>query len=115
MKYQEMLKCRECGKLHIIDAIKTPKYCKRCGNQILESISTNIFTNKTTIKYNPDDVVIAKRTIFGYKERKKMKKRSCVNCDFFSAKEVCCNPNSDYKADLVDKDFCCNNFKECKR
>lgn len=66
-----MLKCRECGKLHIIDEIKTPKYCKRCGNQILESISTNIFTNKTTIKYNPDDVVIAKRTIFGYKERKK--------------------------------------------
>lgn len=115
MAYQEMLKCRECGKLHVINALKTPKYCKRCGNQILTDIERNHYGDRQEIYYKSDDVVIAKLTIFGYKERKKMKKRSCVNCDFFSAKEVCCNPNSDYKADLVDKDFCCNNFKECKR
>ena len=39
--------------------------------------------------------------------------KRCKKCAFYAEFEgVCCNGDSDYRADFVDEDFCCNSFEE---
>ncbi len=43
--------------------------------------------------------------------------RKCENCKWYAEFEgVCCNGDSEYRADFTDKDFCCEEFesRRCK-
>ena len=38
---------------------------------------------------------------------KRATKRNCGNCKWWADNEVCCNSDSEQRADFTDKDFCC--------
>lgn len=57
MKYIEARQCADCKKVYK----KSPYICKKCGARLLNDLSCG------TYRTNKCNVVIAKKTLFGWK------------------------------------------------
>lgn len=42
-------------------------------------------------------------------------KRNCGNCKWWEDNEVCCNSDSEQRADFTDKDFVCDFWRDKER
>lgn len=64
--YYDCIRCNHCGKIYRLYSCGMPKYCKKCGNHITDFQSTII---KDTLTIKNATKIVAKRTLFGWKER----------------------------------------------
>lgn len=58
--YYDCIRCNHCGKIYRLYSCGMPKYCHKCGNWITNLM--NLPTKNVTH-------IVAKRTLFGWKER----------------------------------------------
>lgn len=67
-EYREYRQCMDCKKIYTVP----PYICKKCGARLLEDRNL-LFTNGT---YRTDkcEVVVAKKTLFGWKVREEKEK-----------------------------------------
>lgn len=48
-------------------------------------------------------------------DSKKADRQRCLNCKWWEEyTAVCCNGDSEYRADFTDKDFCCGEWERWK-
>lgn len=73
--YCEAIKCKTCGQIYWDCACTIPKYCNRCGTELVawqERTGDGFFTPCSYyVKYNSDNVerIVAKKTLFWWRER----------------------------------------------
>lgn len=62
--YMEVRQCADCKKIYL----QVPYICKKCGSRLLEDRAILLHTE--TCRTNKCKVVIAKKTLFGWKVKK---------------------------------------------
>lgn len=65
--YREMRQCNNCCKIY--EQGKIPHICKKCGVRLLEDKETILY-GRVTIRTDNCNVVIAKKTLFGWELKK---------------------------------------------